>query len=93
VVVVSLSASKSPASSWAAHVHARVFKAHTAWQRDVSRRDTVRALASDLGVPEDAVVATVMKQLMESLQVWAGSDLFVSVCLSGTCESSQLEAT
>ena len=33
------------------------------------RRDTIRALAQDLEVPEEAVLATVMKQLLEGLAV------------------------
>ncbi len=36
------------------------------------RRDTLRALASDLEISEDAVVATVMKQLLEGLAVSRG---------------------
>jgi hypothetical protein len=33
------------------------------------RRDTLRALASDLEIAEEAVCATVMKQLFEGLSV------------------------
>src|SRR5690242_20693177 len=35
----------------------------------LKRRDTLRALSQDLRVPEEAVVATVMKQLFEGLAV------------------------
>ena len=33
------------------------------------RRDTIPAIAADLGIPESAVLATVMKQIFESLVV------------------------
>ena len=35
----------------------------------LKRRDCVQALAKDLAVPEQAVVATVMKQILECLAV------------------------
>lgn len=39
------------------------------------RRDCVRSLAADLGVPEADAVPTVMRQLLESLQVRASFSL------------------
>lgn len=35
----------------------------------LKRRDCIPSIAADMGIPEDAVVATVMKQIFENLQV------------------------
>jgi hypothetical protein len=35
----------------------------------LKRRDTLRALAQDMDVPEDAVAGVVLKQIMEGLVV------------------------
>lgn len=35
----------------------------------LKRRDCIPSIAADMGIPEDAVVPTVMKQILENLQV------------------------
>lgn len=49
------------------------------------RRDTLRALASDLEIAEEAVCATVMKQLFEGLSVSVQHNL--EAC-QGACRNS-----
>lgn len=41
----------------------------------LSRRDCLSAMASDMGIPESAAVATVMKQLLEGLEAFHGAGL------------------
>ena len=43
------------------------------------RRDCIQALAKDLAVPEQAVVATVMKQILECLTVSKLSDVLADL--------------
>ena len=44
------------------------------------RRDCIQALAKDLAVPEQAVVATVMKQILECLTVSCLCDDLADMC-------------
>ncbi len=47
----------------------------------IRRRDSIRALSQDLEVPEEAAVATVMKQLIEGLSVRLGGSWMKDTCV------------